>query len=363
MSGINFDYKFIKCNKLDVFMNSIVGEFDFRGSSGNLFYKCNYKNVDYFIKLCFYRMTTLEYSGCVSGNNKQITDTEILILQELEQNILSNNYTDGVIKLYHVTTCNDITVGMPEDCDYTQYDGIKKSLLSILCMYANSVRRGFAYDKISFMHIEQCHTTLHNYISKEFDTSLDFKIFKSILFHIIYTLYCINTLYPGFVHNDLHCDNILIKIDDQFDFDVSNIQYCQYNILNNKYYVPYYGITPKIIDFGLSSMPSKNITSIINDDKKMKSNYNNDLLFLLHNINYYIVTDSKSHQLDNMINLFDKLNPDKVYQHFYIADVLKTNNSDSINYAMNCDIWGEYKVEAMNKHIFKNYNDPNNEKK
>jgi hypothetical protein len=67
-------------------------------------------------------------------------------------------------------------------------------------------------------------------------------------------------VFPGFKHGDLHADNVMLKIvDPQFpclkQVDV-------YEVNGKKYYIPWYGIQAKIIDFDLSSMPSKKIISI-----------------------------------------------------------------------------------------------------
>lgn len=84
---------------------------------------------------------------------------------------------------------------------------------------------------------------------------------KAIIFQITYTLFVLQQKY-SFMHNDLHCGNILLstaKIDEPV---------FKYNALGTSFFVKHSNITPKLWDFGFSNMynklyyPNKSIPSL-----------------------------------------------------------------------------------------------------
>lgn len=82
---------------------------------------------------------------------------------------------------------------------------------------------------------------------------LSIREWRVIFFQILSVLAVIQTKYPGFRHNDLKANNILLqKINNT---DKNNIY--KYNINNNEYYVPNIGLRIKLWDFDFACIPGE----------------------------------------------------------------------------------------------------------
>jgi serine/threonine protein kinase len=82
---------------------------------------------------------------------------------------------------------------------------------------------------------------------------LSIREWRVIFFQILSVLAVIQTKYPGFRHNDLKANNILLqKIN---NIDKNNIY--KYNINNNEYYVPNIGLRIKLWDFDFACIPNE----------------------------------------------------------------------------------------------------------
>ena len=186
------------------------------------------------------------------------------------------------------------------------------------------------------------------------------EMFDSIFFQIIYTLFIFNKEFNGFIHNDFHLGNILVKKDELLtkkfkiqrildDEDVEDIT--EYNIE-----VKTFGITPKIWDFATSYLGSvnsmikdnniefikkyfdyKNFNDLIKYDEQSLI-LNKDLTFLLNSIellglkyylpNDYIIEIKKIFSSNNIIKIFNQFieRMDSKYKN----DLITLNN---------CDFW------------------------
>ena len=87
---------------------------------------------------------------------------------------------------------------------------------------------------------------------------IDLIHWKVILFQIIFTLAVIHKKYPGFRHNDLKANNILLQISTKPRIP----QYFQYQYENKTYRVPDIGVQVRLWDFDFSCIPD-----IINNQK------------------------------------------------------------------------------------------------
>jgi hypothetical protein len=82
---------------------------------------------------------------------------------------------------------------------------------------------------------------------------LTIREWRVIFFQILSVLAVIQTKYPGFRHNDLKANNILLqKIN---NVDKNNVY--KYNINNNEYYVPNIGLRIKLWDFDFACIPGE----------------------------------------------------------------------------------------------------------
>lgn len=93
---------------------------------------------------------------------------------------------------------------------------------------------------------------LLDFLRENYD-KLSVREWRVIFFQILSVLAVIQTKYPGFRHNDLKANNILIqKINNT---DKNNIY--KYNINNNEYYVPNIGLRIKLWDFDFACIPGE----------------------------------------------------------------------------------------------------------
>ena len=80
---------------------------------------------------------------------------------------------------------------------------------------------------------------------------LDLIYWKVILFQIIFTLAVIQKKYPGFRHNDLKANNILVQITQK----PKEEQFFQYKFENKEFHIPDLGLQTRLWDFDFSSIP------------------------------------------------------------------------------------------------------------
>ena len=95
--------------------------------------------------------------------------------------------------------------------------------------------------------------------------SLKLSHWRNIFFQIISTLAIIQDKYPGFRHNDLKANNILVKATD------SEKKEFKYNINGNEYVVPNIGIQIKLWDFDFACIPG------IVDNEKVNAEWTNQI--------------------------------------------------------------------------------------
>jgi serine/threonine protein kinase len=80
---------------------------------------------------------------------------------------------------------------------------------------------------------------------------LELKHWKVIVFQIIFTLAVIQKKYPGFRHNDLKANNILVEITKR----PKTPQYYEYQYEDKRFQVPDIGIQTRLWDFDFSCIP------------------------------------------------------------------------------------------------------------
>lgn len=134
--------------------------------------------------------------------------------------------------------------------------------------YQKFIRRynkGKYHDKVSILMSEWANRgDLLDYIKKKYlDDDFNTMTWKVIFFQILSVLAVIHTKYPGFRHNDLKANNILIHKIEKTD----KIQ--SYKIARNQYYFPNVGYRIKLWDFDFASIPG------IVDNNKVNAEWTN----------------------------------------------------------------------------------------
>lgn len=343
--------KIFNCKKFEPFINSIVEVLSFRGISMSHFYICEIEGVRFLTKLSFYRKTAPELYKGTSKNTIPQIEAEIRILQLLRDNIINKGISPCILELVYEKRCSGVSSAVNrkkcKDISFGGENSVHDSVEQIICLYGDMVQRGLAHDKCAFVVLERCDITLDEYLRKMYNTPTNVAVFKSILFQIIYTLYAITAVYPKFRHQDLHTENVMLKIDYKYKFDPARPKYMKFIVHSRKdrastkstdrtskhggkkdsstnstdstdstdrvFYVPYFGIIAKIIDFGFSQIPEEGVISNVTDDLvSMFYRSKNDLLLLFYWINN-VLQHSPSQGSIDILNMLEKLEPARSY--------------------------------------------------
>jgi serine/threonine protein kinase len=355
------------CTNLANFIASIIQILPYRGFSMSRFYLCELDGIKFLTKLCFYRKTAIEIYGKTPAAALSHVDAEINILRILNEKFTGRNITPCIIELVYSKVCNTMSKMVPkenvcehiltEEGDVVPEDDIKQ----LICRHKDLVKNDLAYDKCAFLVLDKCDMSLDEYLQKSINTPISLAVFKSILFQVIYTFYTITKVYPGFRHYDLHTENIMLKFDPNYKFKVSDPKFLVFTIEGEQYSVPYFGIFPKIIDFGFSSLPEENIVSnAIADKERMYHRTQNDILFLFHWIHFRI-----RHMANDKLNRIDKLlqqlEPNRSYVQYYTEYIRKIEHKiPTYEQMVKNRVWNEYRQHRAQKNqIYNAYADVN----
>ena len=101
---------------------------------------------------------------------------------------------------------------------------------------------------VQAIFLEKLEQTLED-LMNDGDYTISTDEWKSILFQICFGLSVAQKRF-NFVHNDLHCENIM--------FQKTELEYLYFEFKNNKYKIPTFGKVVKIIDFGRATFYHNN---------------------------------------------------------------------------------------------------------
>ncbi len=344
------------CADLSSFIASIVQVMPYRGVSMSRFYLCELEGIRFLTKMCFYHKTSIEIYGDVPGNVIPHIDAELNILRILNSKIVSKNISPCIIELVYSTTCEGISKVAPKDtvCDKLFIEDRiatpDEDIAQHLCRYKDLIKNGLAHDKCAFLVLDMCDMSLEDYLYKGTTAAINAAIFKSLLFQIVYTVFAITRLYPKFRHYDLHTENIMLKFDPEYKFKANDPRFLVFTVDGAKYTVPYFGIIPKIIDFGFSSLPEEGIVSNATEDKhRMYGRAQNDLLFLFHWIHHRLrYADSSKQSIIN--NILKALEPNGTYIQYHTEYIRKVADSiPTYEQMVKNHIWDEYRRHEVPK--------------
>ncbi len=304
------------------------------------------------LKLSFFTKT--EYEACNRidkiDDNPHLVESKILEL--FNKKILDTNLSPCIVKLNEHTHAS-VSKLMRQNCDefFTlQAENISQLVEKIFCIRHNLVKHDIAHDHFGYIDMELCDITLSDYLVKYSTDIIGGEIVKSIIFHIIFTFYIITDLYPSFKHNDLHSENVMLKIDSTYQFNPKKATYMSYKYNDYEFYVPYFGVIPKIIDFGFSSIKELKINNSMEwGHTKMYYSPKLDILRLFYDI--YHQTDNKSIEY-----LVETLDTTEFYRSFNIEIVNKANYSMySYKDLVDHPIWDIYTEKPKKSQIIEKY--------
>ena len=330
------------------FISSIEHILPYQGLSESKFFLCKHNGVEFLTKLSFYKKTTPEIYSTGSGDFIAVNphDAEIGILRILKKKIIDGNISPCILELIFHKKCSDIETAVPiqENCDKiilnTSKTTISDTVYGMFCKHNDLVKSGLAHKKFSFLILEECDITFHGFIIRYIESNpLDYAIFKSLMFQIIYTLYAISVIYPDFRHADLHTENVMLKFDPNYKFQYDKPQFMLFTVDGVPMYVPYFGIVCKIIDFGFASIPEENIRSFVAEDRQlMYMRSDNDMLFFLYDI-YTVAGTHKSVE-----KFLKAIEPLETWKH-HNTEYIRRHEKEIASYKdmVECKVFDEYK--------------------
>jgi len=236
------------CNDFANLTPIIISNLNPPSSSPSMFYFGSIKYVHFVVKITIYEKSLLE--RIQKNKSTLITyDLNEKIIKRLKKDIIEKNKSLGIIECFYTKICNT-SIKRLYETKHGEY----------LIGKIYNPHRSY-HDKYSIIVMERCHETLQDFLLRVQNMPFMLKILKSMLFQITHTLYVLQTLYPKYSHRDLHQQNIMIKYDNLFIQDTISItQYIKMNIEGMEYYIPYFGVIPKIIDFEHNYIPTIGIS-------------------------------------------------------------------------------------------------------
>lgn len=351
------------CTDLSQFIASIKQSLPFRGYSMSRFYLCEHNGLQFLTKMAFYNKTAPELYLKSNPELLSHIDAEISILRVFNEKFTEGGITPCVIELIYSQICEGLSALTPAEdiCSHLlpNYDTITPSdnVEQSLCNQKNLVDEGLAYDKIAFLVLDKCDQSLSQWLRGYSGSPVSFALLKSILFMILHAFVMFRRAYPGFIHYDLHDDNILLKIDNDYVFDPHNPRFLLFPVDGATYAVPYFGIIPKIIDFGFSSLPEKNLVSNVVADKiQMYFRADHDIILLLYWIRKQLITANVQNAAA-VFSLLAELDPTGVHKHYNTKTIRKMHDKIlSYEDMLKLPVWDIYRKHVPSKYVWREYN-------
>lgn len=341
-------------DSLELFYKCIRSKIGDEGS-GNKVYTCMHKNIVFIVKLCYWEKSYAELYNLDKKNKLHKTDLEIKVGEVIRDEIIKKNLSSSFVEMiYYKTIDGAITKLAPskDKCPSLLFNrglGTLGNIQAGLCDQLSHIKKNMSYDKMSFIVMETCGESFFDFIAGGKMYESKYIVFKSLLFQVIHALYVMRKLYPNSYHGDLHIWNILIKSDDFYSIKCNQPKFLHYNIEGKDYYVPYFGLVPKIIDFEYTEIPEKGLLKKNDlEDKFYSRNY--DILKLFVNIYIALVFYRRDHT-HKVDKLLSNLEPTKSYINYLpleYDDSLLTTLPYMINILNNSE-WDEYKNYNVKK--------------
>jgi hypothetical protein len=203
-------------------------------------------------------------------NIKRPENAELLMIKLLS-NFVKNKQTPHIV--LPITTFNTsiktfITLPRDNIVNNKKYD-----------LFIKRYKKNEYYDNVSILISEWANAgDLLDYLKKNYKT-MQVKQWRCLIFQILSVLAVIQNKYPGFRHNDMKANNILIN---KIPTDKSNTKF-QYKINSQIYIVPNIGIQIKLWDFDFACIPG------IVDNSKVEAEWTDKINIKPEQNRYYDV--------------------------------------------------------------------------
>lgn len=244
-------------------------------------------------------------------------DAEIKAMRLMRKRIIRRAMSPCIIELLSVKICEGCAqqgknIGERDVRDFASGTP-ENALAHKLAWCYNMHKRGTLYDKLAFIAMEVCDATFEAFIYYIRSDAIGRAIMKGVIWMIVYTIHVLQQEFPGIRHNDLHISNIMIYTDTEYSIS-QGIKYIEFEA-DKKYYIPFFGMLPKIIDFGHVSMPSEGFASEGTLYPYFRESKNdNDLNTFFSSIHSSLVNNADAFMSDMHISrLIDALSPKKYH--------------------------------------------------
>lgn len=344
------------CENLNSFAECITAVLPYEGmtSLGRL-YDCMYDGIPFLTKVLFYIKTVAEIY--TDDDYKAPADAEIEILKILHDRYKKPGKTPCIVELIYSKRCSNVAKLNKVMCSHNDLNPTSvpsTDLSGHICEFSELVKNKLASDMMAFIVMEKCHISLREFVRAVAPQPIAYHMIKGILFQLIFTLTVITDDYPMFRHGDLHDDNVMLKFDFNYSFDPSSPAVVTYKRAGKKWYIPYFGFTPKIIDFGHSVLPEEGIISAAAGDKKLAFyRAGIDILFLMHCIRIQLGSNSRMSlaELAEYDRFFATLDRTGLYVMF---NTTKIRDSKSVpdNYGVLLDAFSGYENKVPGATIY-----------
>lgn len=125
----------------------------------------------------------------------------------------------------------------------------------------SDIQTNRAYDEFVVLRMPEYNGFLSNIYALPATFGMYDTVIRAALFEVSFYYYKIKKYLPTFKHNDLHMENVMIQPEERLE----EVAYRLFIFNGTEYYVPYFGYSLRIIDFGLSSLPEAGINSVLDN--------------------------------------------------------------------------------------------------
>jgi serine/threonine protein kinase len=201
-------------------------------------------------------------------NVKRPENTELLMIRLLSYFVI-NNQTPHIV--LPITTFN---TSIKQFLSLTKSNVISNKKFE---QFVERYEKGEYYQNVSILVSEWANGgDLLDYLRKNYK-NMDVKHWRSVFFQILSVLAVIHAKYPGFRHNDMKANNILIHT---IDVDMKSRKFL-YKINQQKYDVPNIGFQIKLWDFDFACIPG------IVENSKVDAEWTNKINIVPEQNRYY----------------------------------------------------------------------------
>ena len=229
---------------------------------------------------------------------------EGIVLKELTDNLVDKSICPHITSYLGVQRIHNNSIAMKKSGIVKKFqleDRVGSKSILLLSEYVNG---GSLNNWV--------YTSHENYKGEDPESVIDSAQWKILTFQLLYSIRVLQLKYK-LMHNDFHCDNILI------DTSITPGGYIVYTIDNQTYYIPNTGIIPKLWDFEFSMMyndeckeaypnhfvtagrPYDKLTHYVNEPGSEESDFNEATNNVPYNFNEFYDTH---YFLTSLLDLF-----------------------------------------------------------